>query len=111
VNWATTERHLTALASVHLQTPFKEQDARAHLYGVSEDKEKERRQMAAVGRRLRLLRGSWPDRQSVEGSSLCCHGKRSNGDDRIVGGTSSKHKKTHSFGRLEICVNRDCQHV
>lgn len=101
VSRAATERHLTALASVHVQTPLKEQaagvcravrhhgqryralnplaegdaqlmtivnrgefslngfrnrDVRAHLYGASEDKEKQRRQMAAVGRQLRLLR-------------------------------------------------------
>lgn len=101
VSRAATERHLTALAAVHVQAPLKEQaaavcravrhkgqryralnplaesdaqlmgivnrgefslngfrnrDVRFHLYGVSEDKEKERRQMAAVGRRLRLLR-------------------------------------------------------
>jgi hypothetical protein len=101
VSRAATERHLTALASVHVQTPLKEQaagvcrsvrhntqryralnpladndarlmaivnrgefslngfrnrDVRAHLYGASEDKAKERRQMARVGRQLRLLR-------------------------------------------------------
>ena len=101
VSRAATERHLTALAAVHVQTPLKEQaakvcrpvrregqryralnpladndaqlmaivnrgefslngfrnrDVRFHLYGVSEDKEQGRRQMAAVGRRLRLLR-------------------------------------------------------
>jgi hypothetical protein len=101
VSRAATARHLTALASVHVQTPLKEQaavvcrpvrhnsqryralnpladndarlmatvnrgefslngfrnrDVRAHLYGASEDKAKERRQMAAVGRQLRLLR-------------------------------------------------------
>src|SRR5882672_1409757 len=101
VSRAATERHLTALASVHVQTPLKEQaatvcrpvrhkgqryralnplgdsdaqmmtivnrgefslngfrnrDIRAHLYPASEDGRKERQQMAAVGRRLRLLR-------------------------------------------------------
>jgi hypothetical protein len=101
VSRAATERHLTALASVHVQTPLKEQaatvcrpvrykgqryralnplgdcdaqlmaivnrgefslngfrnrDVRAHLYPASEDRRKERQQMAAVGRRLRLLR-------------------------------------------------------
>jgi hypothetical protein len=101
VSRAATARHLTALASVHVQTPLKEQaavvcrpvrhnsqryralnpladndarlmaivnrgefslngfrnrDVRAHLYGASEDKTKERRQMAAMGRQLRLLR-------------------------------------------------------
>jgi hypothetical protein len=101
VSRAATERHLTALASVHIQTPLKEQaarvcrpvrhkgqryralnplgdsdaqlmtlvnrgefslngfrnrDIRAHLYPASEDGRKERQQMAAVGRRLRLLR-------------------------------------------------------
>jgi hypothetical protein len=35
---------------------FRNRDVRFHLYGVTEDKAKERRQMAAVGRRLRLLR-------------------------------------------------------
>jgi hypothetical protein len=101
VSRAATERHLMALAAVHVQTPLKEQAARVcravrhnaqryralnpladsdahlmaivnrgefslngfrnravrfHLYGLTEDKAKERRQMAAVGRRLRLLR-------------------------------------------------------
>ena len=101
VSRAATERHLTALASVHIQTPLKEQaatvcrpvkhkgqryralnplgdsdaqlmaivnrgefslngfrnrDIRAHLYSASEDRRKERQQMAAVGRRLRMLR-------------------------------------------------------
>jgi hypothetical protein len=101
VSRAATERHLTALASVHVQTPLKNQaagvcrpvrhkgqryralnplgeadaqlmaivnrgefslngfrnrDIRAHLYSASEDRRKERQQMAAVGRRLRMLR-------------------------------------------------------
>jgi hypothetical protein len=101
VSRAATERHLTALAAVHIQTPLKAQaarvcrpvrhkgqryralnplgdsdaqlmtivnrgefslngfrnrDIRAHLYPASEDGRKERQQMAAVGRRLRLLR-------------------------------------------------------
>jgi repressor of nif and glnA expression len=35
---------------------FRNRDIRAHLYPASEDRRKERQQMAAVGRRLRLLR-------------------------------------------------------
>jgi len=101
VSRAATERHLTALASVHVQTPLKEQaaqvcrpvrhkgqryralnplgdhdaqlmavvsrgdfllngfrnrDVRAHLYSATQDRRKQRQQMAAVSRRLRLLR-------------------------------------------------------
>ena len=101
VSRAATERHLMALASVHVQTPLKQQaagvcrpvrhksqryralnplgaadaqlmaivnrgefslngfrnrDVRAHLYPASEDRRKQHQQMAAVGRRLRLLR-------------------------------------------------------
>lgn len=101
VSRAATERHLTALAAVHVQIPLKEQaagvcravrhkgqryralnplgdgdaqliaivnrgefllngfrnrDVRSHLYPASADRRKERQQMAAVGRRLRLLR-------------------------------------------------------
>jgi hypothetical protein len=101
VSRAATERHLTALAAVHVQTPLQEQaagvcrpirregqryralnplgdsdaqlmaivnrgefllngfrnrDVRAYLYPASENRRKERQQMAAVGRRLRLLR-------------------------------------------------------
>jgi hypothetical protein len=101
VSRAATERHLTALAAVHVQTPLREQaarvcrpvrhngqrhralnplgdsdaqlmtivnrgefllngfrnrDVRAHLYSATEDRRKQRQQMAAVGRRLRLLR-------------------------------------------------------
>jgi hypothetical protein len=101
VSRAATERHLTALAAVHVQTPLKEQaagvcravrhkgqryralnplgdgdaqliaivnrgefllngfrnrDVRSHLYPASADRRIERQQMAAVGRRLRLLR-------------------------------------------------------
>jgi hypothetical protein len=35
---------------------FRNRDVRAHLYPASEDRRKQRQQMAAVGRRLRLLR-------------------------------------------------------
>jgi hypothetical protein len=101
VSRAATERHLTALAAVHVQTPlaeeaeqvcrpvhrhrrryralnplgeadaqlltivnrgefalngFRNRDVRARLYNATEDRRRERQQMAAVGRRLRLLR-------------------------------------------------------
>jgi hypothetical protein len=35
---------------------FRNRDVRAHLYPASEDRRKQHQQMAAVGRRLRLLR-------------------------------------------------------
>ena len=35
---------------------FRNRDVRGHLYSATEDREQQRRQMAAVGRRLRLLR-------------------------------------------------------
>ena len=35
---------------------FRNRDVRVHLYGVAADKRQERREMAAVGRKLRLLR-------------------------------------------------------
>ena len=102
VGRAATDRHLTALAAVHVQSTlaqeavgvcqairrgkqhyralnplgdsdaelmaivnrgefaingFRNRDVRVHLYGVTDDKRKERKEMAAVGRRLRLLRG------------------------------------------------------
>jgi hypothetical protein len=101
VSRAATDRHLTALASVPVPTPLKEQaagvcravrhegrryralnplgeadaqlmaivnrgefslngfrnrDVRAQLYPASEDRRKQRQQMATVGRRLKLLR-------------------------------------------------------
>jgi hypothetical protein len=101
VSRAATDRYLTALAAVHVQTPLKEQaaqvcrpvrrdgrryralnplaetdaqlltivnrgefalngfrnrDVRARLYNATEDRRREHQQMAAVGRRLRLLR-------------------------------------------------------
>ena len=101
VSRAATERHLTALAAVHVQTSlaeeaaqvcrplhrrgrryralnplgeadaellaivnrgefalngFRNRDVRARLYDVTEDRRRERQEMAAVGRRLRLLR-------------------------------------------------------
>jgi hypothetical protein len=101
VSRAATERHLTALAAVHVQTSlaeeaaqvcrpvrrhgrryralnalgeadaqlltivnrgefalngFRNRDVRACLYNATEDRRRERQQMAAVGRRLRLLR-------------------------------------------------------
>ena len=101
VSRAATERYLTALAAVHVQTRLAEQaaqvcrpvrrnghryralnplgerdaelmtivnrgefslngfrnrDLRFHLYPSTKDKQKQRREMAAVGRRLRLLR-------------------------------------------------------
>jgi hypothetical protein len=101
VSRAATDRYLTALAAVHVQTPLAEQaarvcravrrdgrryralnplgeadaqllaivnrgefalngfrnrDVRARLYNATEDRRRERQQMAAVGRRLRLLR-------------------------------------------------------
>ena len=101
VSRAATERYLTALAAVHVQTPlakqaaqvcrpvqrdgyryralnplgesdaelltivnrgefslngFRNRDLRYHLYPATKDKQKQRREMAAVGRRLRLLR-------------------------------------------------------
>jgi hypothetical protein len=36
---------------------FRNRDVRVHLYGVASDKRQERKEMAAVGRKLRLLRG------------------------------------------------------
>lgn len=101
VSRKATERYLTALAAVHVQTPLAEQaaqvcrpvrrdghryralnplgegdaelmtivnraefslnglrnrDLRSDLYPATQDKQKQHRQMAAVGRRLRLLR-------------------------------------------------------
>lgn len=101
VSRAATDRYLTALAAVHVETPLAEQaaavcrpvrrdgrryralnplgeadaqllaivnrgefalngfrnrDVRARLYDATEDRGQQRRQMAAVGRRLRLLR-------------------------------------------------------
>jgi hypothetical protein len=101
VSRAATERYLTALAAVHVQTRLAEQaaqlcrpvrrgrhryralnplakrdaellrivnrgefslngfrnrDLRSHLYPTTQDKQKQHREMAAVGRRLRLLR-------------------------------------------------------
>lgn len=101
VSRAATERYLTALAAVHVQTRLAEQaaqvcqpvrrdryryralnpladsdaevmtvvnrgefslngfrnrDLRCHLYPATKDKQKQHREMAAVGRRLRLLR-------------------------------------------------------
>jgi hypothetical protein len=101
VSRAATERYLTALAAIHVQTRLAEQasqvcqpvrrdgrryralnplgendaelitivnrgefslngfrnrDLRSHLYPATKDKQKQRREMAAVGRRLRLLR-------------------------------------------------------
>lgn len=101
VSRAATERYLTALAAVHVQTPLAEQaaqvcrpvrrhgrryralnplgesdaelltivnrgefslngfrnrDLRSHLYPATKDKQKQHKEMAAVGRRLRLLR-------------------------------------------------------
>jgi hypothetical protein len=101
VSRAATDRYLTALAAVHVETPLAEQaarvcravrrdgrryralnplgeadaqllaivnrgefalngfrnrDVRARLYDATEDQGQQRRQMAAVGRRLRLLR-------------------------------------------------------
>ena len=102
VSRAATDRHLTALAAVHVQSTlaqeavrvcqaircgkqhyralnplgdcdaelmavvnrgefaingFRNRDVRVHLYGVASDKRQERKEMAAVGRKLRLLRG------------------------------------------------------
>jgi hypothetical protein len=96
-----TDRHLTALAAVHVQSTlaqeaakicqavthgkrrcralnglgepdgklmgivnrgefaingFRNRDVRVHLYGVADDQRQERKEMAAVGRKLRLLR-------------------------------------------------------
>jgi hypothetical protein len=101
VSRAATDRHLTALAAVHVQSTlaqeavkmcqavthdkqryralnplgdadaelmaivnrgefaingFRNRDVRVHLYGVAADKSQPRREMAAVGRKLRLLR-------------------------------------------------------
>jgi hypothetical protein len=101
VSRAATERYLTALAAVHVQTPLAEQvvqvcrpvrrdgrryralnplgegdaqlmtivnrgefslngfrnrDLRSYLYPATNDKQKQHKQMAAVGRRLRMLR-------------------------------------------------------
>jgi hypothetical protein len=101
VSRAATDRYLTALAAVHVETPlaqeaarvcragrrdgrryralnplgeadaqlltivnrgefalngFRNRDVRARLYDATEDQGQQRRQMAAVGRRLRLLR-------------------------------------------------------
>jgi hypothetical protein len=101
VSRAATERYLTALAAVHVQTRlaekaaqvcrpvrrdgqryralnplgesdaelltivnraefslngFRNRDLRSHLYPATKDKQKQRKEMAAVGRRLRLLR-------------------------------------------------------
>ena len=36
---------------------LRNRDVRVHLYGVADDKRQERKEMAAVGRKLRLLRG------------------------------------------------------
>jgi hypothetical protein len=102
VSRKATDRHLTALAAVHVQSTlaqeavrvcqavrcgkqhyralnplgdcdaellaivnrgefaingFRNRDVRVHLYGVTDDQRKERKEMAAVGRKLRLLRG------------------------------------------------------
>lgn len=102
VSRAATDRHLTALAAVHVQSTLAQEavkmcqavthgkqhyralnplgdadaelmaivnrgefainglrnrDVRVHLYGVADDKRRERKEMAAVGRKLRLLRG------------------------------------------------------
>jgi hypothetical protein len=102
VSRKATDRHLTALAAVHVQSTlaqeavrvcqaircgkqryralnplgdcdaelmaivnrgefaingFRNRDVRVHLYGVASDKRQERKEMAAVGRKLRLLRG------------------------------------------------------
>ena len=101
VSRKATDRHLTALAAVHVQSTlaqqaaqvgqavihgkrryralnglgeadaklmgivnrgeftingFRNRDVRVHLHGVTDDKRRERREMAAVGRKLRLLR-------------------------------------------------------
>lgn len=101
VSRKATDRHLTALAAVHVQSTlaqeaaevcqrvphgkrgyralnglgepdaklmgivnrgefaingFRNRDVRVHLYGVTDDKRQERQEMAAVGRKLRLLR-------------------------------------------------------
>lgn len=40
----------------YLINGFRNRDVRVHLYGVANDKQQERKEMAAVGRKLRLLR-------------------------------------------------------
>ena len=83
---------------------FRKCDVRADLYGVSEEKAKERRQMAAVGRELRLLRAHGLIAKVSKTHRYVITEKGRN-VMTYCWQRASKHRKTHSFGRLEICAN------
>ena len=89
---------------------FRNRDVRVHLYGFASDKRQERKQMAAVGRKLRLLQRRLIAK--VSGTvSLCGDGKRPADDHGAVGCAPGKYRKAHSFGRLEICADGENYHV
>ena len=83
---------------------FRNRDLRCHLYPTTKDKQKQHKEMAAVGRRLRLLRAHGLIAKVPKTHCYIVTEKGRKPHHGFVGRAQRKHRTTHSLGRV-ICAD------